>query len=293
MAYLISIFLSVAFLILQGLAVWYGVNYADDIARHRQAAAEKVATAPRIFVAAEHTFHGYLYLAEDHRIRLEDTPLFGKSLWWGDDWQSYINFLAENRDICISGEETTVSSADELQRFTTRPKPENGTAQRITVRSLIPVALFWSEGTDGLYRVSRIEARNSAEDTPREGEMRTLGELRSDTKYITLLKAEKKAGQLIPTAYIALDIESAERRNAHPRVTYNLSYRERKILQNWNRRFAPPDYTMELALPPGKPPVPLRAFINGHPFDEGLKYMIDGKFPPKIPLKKHTESVQS
>lgn len=71
---------------------------------------------------------------------LQDTPFFGKSLWW------------------------------ELPGAS-RPEPQEGVAGACRLGILTPVSAFLREGDDGLWRITRVEAPRSSEDAAQEGEL--------------------------------------------------------------------------------------------------------------------------
>lgn len=242
------------------------------------------ADAPRMRVQAHYSWHGYVGIGSGATPRLADTPFFGRSLWWGDDWQQHVNARAEAGLVhLIEDAGKTVGSAEALAPMPLRPAPgaEVRGARRIPTEGSVPVAVFWRKGEDALHTICRIEARGSSEDSPREGELRTLGELQTDKLYDYDVWAEREGGQLLPRPFVSLFIEAKEHSGAHPFITYPLTRAELRTLRAWRRGYADPDYTMELALPPGESPVPTALFINGHPLEAGLSYMRRGHFPPK------------
>ena len=231
-------------------------------------------SVPRMLVKADYDWHGYFDIDTD-AIRLGVSPLIGRSIWWEkDDWQKLIDERAE--------------SASSLQPFEGRPAPppEITKARCFHPGQELPVAVFWREGEDGMHTISRIEARGSSEDVPREGELRTSGELYADSTY-GYVDSVRRGEQLVPAPFAHVFIET---RYVAGSVRFHPTRSERKLLRRWGHGHTDPDYVMEVLLPPGKSPVARQIFIDGHPYEEGLEYMRRGEFPPHRPLKKASPS---
>lgn len=252
------------------------VYHRQEIDIRQIQAAAVPADAPRMWVPAHYSHHGYIAAGDGHALHLADTALFGRSLLWGTDWQQHVDTRANAGLVHImdSGG-ARVESAAHLAPLALRatPPPHVCGAQRIPTTGTVPLAVFWRRGADGLHTICRLEARDSSEDTPREGELRTLGELHTDKYYNYDVWAERVGDTLYPRPLITLGIESNERNATHPRITYPLTMAELGIIRRYLRLYAPPTYTMELALPPDGPPVPVDLHIDGRPAKTALKMM--------------------
>ena len=261
------------------LLVAAGIHFGGDVMLlygRSKALRDTPPSVPRMLVKANYDWHGYFRISTG-AIRLGVSPLIGQSIWWEkDDWQKLINKRAE--------------SADSLQPFEGRPAPPPEITKALCFHpgQELPVAVFWREGEDGMHTISRIEARDSSEDVPREGELRTRGELYADSTY-GYVDSVHRGEQLIPAPIANVFIETYY---VDGSVRFHPTRGERKLLRRWDHEYvdSDPDYVMEVLLPPGESPVPRQIFINGHPYEEGLEYMRRGEFPPHRPLKKASPS---
>lgn len=98
-------------------------------------------------------------------LRLElDSPVWGKSLYWGKDFdqERVLNrtYLDEGKAVLdITPREKGADDAvDLLNTFIDGGK----------------LAVFWKQGEDGIHNATRVEAPGTAEDTAAEGEIRTV-----------------------------------------------------------------------------------------------------------------------
>lgn len=98
-------------------------------------------------------------------LRLElDSPVWGKSLYWGNDFdqERVLNrtYLDEGKAVLdITPREKGADDAvDLLNTFIDGGK----------------LAVFWKQGEDGIHNATRVEAPGTAEDTAAEGEIRTV-----------------------------------------------------------------------------------------------------------------------
>ena len=255
------------------LLVAAGIHFGRDVMlpyERSKALCDTSPSVPRMLVKANYDWHGHFDIGTG-AIRLGVSPLIGQSIWWEkDDWQKLINRRAE--------------FAASLQPFEERPAPppEITKARCFHPGQELPVAVFWREGENGMHTISRIEARGSSEDVPREGELRTRGELYADSTYGDV-DSVRRGEQLIPAPIAHVFIET---HYVDGSVLFHPTRSERKLLRRWGHGHSDPDYVMEVLLPPGKSPVARQIFINGHPYEEGLEYMRRGEFPPDRPLKK-------
>ncbi len=280
--------LSALILAAEIFTVWFFVMNSGMDSRQRGEAPEAVLSAPRMLVKGDRTPQGYIYIQTGGHF-LEDIPFYGKSLWWGSVWWKPLKHYADSKDIYIqdSGGQH-VQSSDELLPFVTREAPgeEVTGAAEIVPGGELYVAVFWREGANGIYEVSRIEADGSSEDHPRPGELRTNGLLETRADQYSIW-AERKGDKFVPKPHAALWIVSEHQ---HDQIKFELSYKERAFFRKWGHRFADPEYVIELALlPKGKLHI-VQVYIDGHPFEQGLEYMRRGEFPPHIPIgTRHVE----
>lgn len=98
-------------------------------------------------------------------LRLElDSPVWGKSLYWGKDFDQervlHRPYLDEGKAVLdITPREKGADDAvDLLNTFIDGGK----------------LAVFWKQGEDGIHNATRVEAPGTAEDTAAEGEIRTV-----------------------------------------------------------------------------------------------------------------------
>lgn len=293
MSYCRSILCSTATIVILGLVVWYGTDIYDSSLRAKATSDPLVKNAPRLFIKAHRSWRGYITIPRSNVRELTDSPLFGRSLYWqGGEWQKHIDERANTNNVYIRGSQggntgNKIGSAAELLPFAHRPYPADVQgAKRIPLQGSVDLAVFWRQGADDLHEIARLEARGSSEDTPREGEWRTLGELQTDTNYVYDVWAVKEGDHYKPLPLVSIYIESHAREGAHPFITYPLSWQEMRFFRRWGSGHADPEYVMELALPEGQAPVPVELYIGGHPMKEGMEYMKKGQFPPKQPIRK-------
>ncbi|MDO5450110.1 MAG: GDYXXLXY domain-containing protein, partial [Akkermansia sp.] len=172
------------------------------------------------------------------------SPVIGNSLYWepsqfeklkvhyygeNDEWERYADYFPEH--------------------------PKADSAVEINLCETTRLAVFWAAGDDGIHVPARIEYPGSAEDSPREDEIRTLmdcwARVDSDADPHFILK-----GRFIHSRwhikYFISDDTTPDKFN---------------LPQNWH-----PDYTLDLAYRSTDDGIiPLRLFIDGKPYADAMR----------------------
>ena len=245
------------------------LKYYTVITREYALSDPAIQAAPRMLVKGQIS-HGTVSVSTAPVYHLEDTPLLGKSLWWGSDWQAFVTHFAEDESIRIEGEsyENRVPSAEALDPLPLRPHPGNEVkgARRIPVEGELPVAVFWTQGEDSLWSICRVEAAGSSEDTLREGERRIPGKIKTFKSGYSLT-AKRQGDRFAPLADISLYLSPKESCADYPFISYNTSAPERMALKG----IYDAEVIMELALPENAPIAVTEVYINKHPLSQLAK----------------------
>lgn len=110
-------------------------------------------------------FRGNYFAISNSFLRLElDSPVWGKSLYWGKDFDQE---RVLNR--------TYLDEGKAVLDITPREKGADDAVDLLnTLIDGGKLAVFWKQGEDGIHNATRVEAPGTAEDTAAEGEIRTV-----------------------------------------------------------------------------------------------------------------------
>ena len=180
--------LLLVFIILAQLG-WLSVRY--DTLSH------ELNTAPHIIIRVDNKefYLSSFWPAKVVRQVTADDAFFGKSLWWDTRWQGWINGLIYNEELSIEGEETHITSPNELANtFPLRPQPGEEVTGALEIKPNVGYVFagFWKKGEDGLWELCRIEAIDSSEDKAREGEQRLYVKMSMDEENLTVSRQGDK-----------------------------------------------------------------------------------------------------
>lgn len=219
--------LVLVFLIVLAQLAWLCVQF-DTLSFHLD-------NAPRMRVRA--TLRGLTICAISSVDKLRgDDALFGKSLWW--DATEWTNI--------ISTQEGALTSRDK----------QCDDAQKLSPTSPKKLAGFWHADSEGLWRLCRIEAVGSSEDTCRPGELRT------PLSRLTTPTFTHKNG----IVFIVADDDKAD--NLYAYSGYELNFDEVMHFEDWRRKHEDIPVVIELALRDNLPPIVTQFLIGGKPYHE-------------------------
>ena len=175
-----------------------------------------------------------LHICHDEPV--QDSPFFGKSLWW----------TAEG--LCPLKSTLRSDDTDKEQRpLAPRPQAEGVSGAAELTGEDLAVAAFLRPGEDELWHIARIEARDSSEDAAQPGEVRVLAKLRL---FKTLVgKDDTHPGEIICMASCKLEIKAP-----------HLLEEQRKLLSEYNGRAF---IAVEIALRQTNGPFFSRISVNG------------------------------
>lgn len=247
----------VALIVLAQL-VWLGTQYFI--------LNSELKNAPRIIVRCDTTYHRSVVLPDQTVHLTPDSPLFGKSLWWDEAWIAYINGLIYSDSLsCYDNEARKlikITSPSMLTRpLPTRPKPTHALKgmQEINPNVDTPLAAFWSKGEDGLWSITRLEAINSEEDTPRDGELRSEVILKFGSAYYAV--DLKKNGDL----YEVQSVGKITHSNTSSTEYYIPETEDWSLVRQHGKNFS-----MEIVLRKDRAPYATQFFVDGVPYLQAL-----------------------
>lgn len=261
------------------LGVRSGMHYMVVMKRTMESSSDEVRNAPHICVDAGYSIHNYVRV-ESKIGPLGDAPL-GRSIWWDSDWQKLIDMRHDEGNIYLYSTDDKslgkLRAKDSLEPFAPRERARDVTgAVRFLPGQRMKVSAYLRPGADGVWKVSRVEACGSSEDMPREGEVCLPAELDALT-WAYDVYAEQRQGKNVPCPKMTLHIGNGDDRDGCVLTRYRLSIRELASIRRLRHCLT---FRMELALLPGRAPVPVELYINGHPLADAMRYLHHGQIPP-------------
>lgn len=197
----------------------------------------------------------------------------GKSIFWGKSLCEQVNTYS----VWKNGEYAEYKVKNPLQ-----PRQEQApNALEITsIDTYIRVAAFWQKAEDGFHHIVRIEAPDSAADTPAPGELRCLmwadfNTTRYDKQRTTRFDLTFSRGY----------------RNS---MRYFVEEKTGDLMRIWTEELHKNDadfpadrirFTVDIALRPSAAAVPTMLYLNGIPYPQAVELIRSGTFPwaPEAP----------
>lgn len=237
----------------------------------------EIATAPRIevqSVVVDGWDHAELYPVEV--LEVEPEGHMGRSLWWDQLWQKELNTYADNGRMKMSDDASQVVTADMLQPYALRPKPEDvtGSLELSPIDNSGSVAVFLKQERDGLWWINRVEVPESSEDVLREGEVRLPG------SYVIHMDAIREDDRIVPMG--TMKVYMGTRRPEGYTLSYPIAKQDALVLEKWlNDTWEHSCIAMEVALRRWNRPLVVKVSANHLPLDQVVEMLRRGETPPK------------
>lgn len=268
------------FAVVAAQLIWLGWNYAD---RTREMAESPVIHIECTDYDPRDLFRGdYVSIQTRQDVPLE---LAGSSIYWSMDYCREINEYSHwNRD---THEYDKFQVSNPLQP---RPAPEEApaavddapAAKVVFTGNPERLAAFWKKGADGLHHVCRVEAPGSAQDSPAEGEIRTLMWGDISTGY----DVEQEENETIVAVHLKARLNLCFSRRHWENMRFYVEEGTGDIRRLWlneeegkdNVPFDRVRRTVDIVIRENAAAVPRMLYLNGVPYPEAVEQIRNRTF---------------
>lgn len=257
------------FAVVAAQLVWLGWNYAD---RTRELAEAPVIHIDCTDYDPRDLFRGdYVNIQTGQVVPLD---LAGTSIYWDDEYCRSVNIYTRwNQE----KKQVEYPVSNPLQP---RPRPECAGAEKLDA-CRGRVAVYWSQGHDGLHRVRRVEVPGSAADAPAKGEVRTLmwcvvnsgfDVQREEEEIVSVERYVKLQLSFFPSRWKGMRFYVEEGTGDIRRMWLN------EVEGKDNVPFTSVRRTVDIVIRENAAPVPRMLYLNGVPYPEAVEQIRNRTF---------------